>query len=273
MTRCATIVLYSAVVGLFLSTICLGQAPTSGPQTVFGLFNDLQIAKINELIDTKLKTLSTSQTAAVNDLIDTKLTTLSVSQTAAVNELIDTKLKTSSASQTAAVNDLIDTKLKTLSASQTAKLNELMTKIVNDTQAAKLNEMIDIKLKTWSDSQTERINLIDTKLNNSSVAQTEKINEQKTILAILSAINTKIDNIRRPQSWEQRGYVVEQEDECARCGGLRRNPCAKTFRGHVSYGAGSNGAPMPDTTADAAEEFSSVRREKLILLPPLRSQR
>jgi hypothetical protein len=173
MTRCATIVLYSAVVGLFLSTICLGQAPTSGPQTVFGLFNDLQIARINELIDTKLNTLSTSQTAAVNDLIDTKLKTLSTSQTAAlnelidtklktsstsqtaaVNELIDTKLKTSSASQTAAVNDLIDTKLKTLSASQTAKLNELMTKIVNDTQAAKLSEMIDIKLKTWSDSQS-----------------------------------------------------------------------------------------------------------------------
>src|SRR5215472_9459183 len=105
MMRCATIVLYSAVVGLFLSTICLGQAPTSGPQTVFGLFNDLQIARINELIDTKLTTLSVSQTAAVNELIDTKLKTLSASQTAKLNELIDTKLTTLSVSQTAAVNE------------------------------------------------------------------------------------------------------------------------------------------------------------------------
>jgi hypothetical protein len=96
-------------------------------------------------------------------------------------------------------------------------------KILNDTQTAMLNEMIDTKLNTLSNSQTERLNeLIDIKLNNLSDTQTEKINEQKTIDAILSTINTKIDNIgRRLQSREQRGYVVEQEGECGCQGDLR----------------------------------------------------
>jgi hypothetical protein len=129
---------------------------------------------------------------------------------------MDMKLKTLSDAQTAKVNTLIDTRLKTLSDSQTAKS-------LNDTQTAKLNEMIDIKLNTLSDSQTKRLNdLIDIKLNNLSDAQAEKNNEQKTIDAILSTINTKIDNIgRRLQSREQRGYVVEREDECCCQGDLR----------------------------------------------------
>jgi hypothetical protein len=144
-------------------------------------------------------------------------------QAAKVGDLIDIKLKTLSDTQTAKVNALIDTKLKTLNDSQPAKLIELIPKILNDTQTAPLNEMIDTKLNTLSNSQTERLNeLIDIKLNNLSGTQTEKINEQKTIDAILSTINTKIDNIeRRLQSREQRGYVVGQEDECGCQGDLR----------------------------------------------------
>jgi len=245
MTRHITKVLYSAVVGVFLSTVCFG--------IDLGSLLPDQITAVNDLIDKKLKTLSASQKIAVNDLIDTRLKTLSASQTAAVNDLIDTRLKTLSASQTSAANDLIDrelknfgdwetakvgdlidTKLKTLSDAQTAKVNALIdTKLktlsdsqtakgLNDAQTAKLNEMIDMKLKTLSDSQTKKLNnLIDIKLNNLSDAQAEKNNEHRTIDAILSNINTKIDDIRRHLSREQRGYVVEQEDECGCQGDLR----------------------------------------------------
>jgi hypothetical protein len=64
--------------------------------------------------------------------------------------------------------------------------------------------MIDTKLNTLSNSQAEKLNhLIDTKLNNLGGHQTEKMNEKKAIDAVLSTINTKIDDIgRRLQSRE-----------------------------------------------------------------------
>jgi hypothetical protein len=119
MTRCVRTVLFTAVVGLFLSTFCLRQSePATGSQTVFSPLNDLQIAKINELIDTKLKTFGDSQAEKVNEMIDAKLKTLSDLQTEKVNDLIDAKIGTFSDSQAARVNDLIDAKLGPLNGSQ-----------------------------------------------------------------------------------------------------------------------------------------------------------
>jgi hypothetical protein len=187
MTRCATTVLCSAVVGLFLSTVCFAQSErTSSQQTVFGVLNDLQIAKINELIDAKLKTLTDSQTAKINELIDAKLKTLNSSQAEKFNQLIANKLKTFNESQTAKTNEMIDLKLKTLS----------------DSQIAKVNDLIETKLRTLNDSQVANVS------------------ERQAIVSSLSTLNEKIDDIRRHQS-QQREYVVEQEDECTCRGDLR----------------------------------------------------
>jgi hypothetical protein len=90
MTRYITKALCSAAIGVFLSTVCFGRVDPAG-------------------------SLSADQKAAINDLIDTKLKTLTV--------LIHTDLKTFADREAAKVGDLID--IKTLSDAQIAKVNAL----------------------------------------------------------------------------------------------------------------------------------------------------